>query len=1124
MKWLREHHLWVFFLFISLIFLSEISCLSESNQRLNANNPVPPSEGDDDDTPQPDPDETPVNYQYDEVTNQALPATSSQVKLFRLPYFLNSGAGDFLVTSDHKRLFQFDDTGLSYYDFSKPDNGWNVMVDYTAYQGINEDGLQSVVEDPLNPKVIYACGGFNTISDVTNDYQISADLANLFVSTNQGTSFKLLNRDDVSFIEGFDGYDTINGNGDYTGDEINQLLLRVTLGCSGRIQSRYTYEQSTNIEMGFVEARNPRALAFDKRVVAHINGEKVSGRIFMLSFLYGLFEGEVDEQGFYTWKNVFASPVAYDDFIDGGHNVALSDFSSFQYEPQTNDWTTEEIAHWIPTTNLSDYPLQNNNSCQVRLADGALITGSRYDAGCIEPSENYFVGAAVVTDEVSTDLNINPDGTNPAIVYAGFIEDDIFKNGGFYVMYFDTDGKLVKRFELKDRVTGQSLDVRDIAVDNSETIDITVTVGSTTHTFTVSKYLYIAAGKNGMYKGTVYPNGALWLEQINTGLYPREDFISDYLASNGTNYNLQYCGKAIERCGQYTNIDIGVVDNKLFLLSIDALGINFAYDDHHNPVEWKKILPVAGLGSTRTGALSKGEQYAFDYDGNYAGGIDGGLFDPITKEIYLSTDERVYKIHIDSLKDCVNQPASGLSYNCQSGHFEAFHKGYGDRSGYPVFDPLDPDHRLHLARLDGGYINSEWDDSFNQSDQRSTLNSDEGFCAGSYLLSEEDYTALDVDENNKLTTILDSSKTYKRQSQYGTKIAYGDMGNKKIMYVSGSDDKGPTDGFIYRAEFNSEKDKWIWKPAMGDGTCKAVYLFQNHTRDTCVQVCNADSAQSPLPYGAVTTFALSKKNANHVWVIIYNANTLKYELHASTNGGQTWTQQIYTDENGQDMGQLGLASDIEIDPQDGKSVFIAFNNGDLYYKNTVSSHFVNVTNVSTTLGTDALLGHGDNGSIAIINDIDSTVIDNKTHIFLAVSLRCGAGYGLYPLMDCQKPMGGGVYHATVSEGQVSSFEKLNTGSEDVEFFNANSVAVSPVDPQFIVSVGAGLYFSWASGGNIAELSAGAMYTKDGGVTWHKATDVPFNAVNVSAHPENKSVFIIGTANAGVWWLDVEASP
>ncbi len=1058
------------------------------------------------------------NYQYDKVVGQSLPTTEKSLKFFRLPYYFNSSTGGVLLSRDGSRLFQFDDTGIAYRDQTAGAK-WNVIMDFGQYQGIGQDGILSMSQDPVNSDVIYACGGESYASDNIIDNQVGQDLANLFVSYDKGNTFRMLNDSSASFVEGYNGYDTVMGNGRYNGDQINAMILRMALGCAGSGHSRFIYEQATGIEMWIMHAVNDDAVAYDSREHVTVDGVEQSRTVFVNTYLQGLFKGVIDENGFYTWTNIFGKPVSYDDFIDGGKGSPMYDPARYQYAPQQNDWTAEQIASYRPESNLSQYdPVAG--SCSFVTADGRRITGTPYNGKCLESSENHKVGTSVVIDETTTADTDNPSPL--ALMYAGYMTNDLFKNGGFFAIYLDENSNVLTSRELMHPVTGVHLDVRDIVVDPTHKVNIVMTVRGQTYRLSASKYFYVAAGRNGIFRGTVLSNGGIVLQDLNTDLYTRDDFLIDRARNQ---YNYSYCGPGSQdRCGQFITINRAEVDGVNYLLAIELTGIYLAIEDYTNPPHWQRLGPLSLFGSTRVGGLNPSEEEGFETNGNFGSTVMGGVIDTEAGEIILPLGELIYKVPFDSLRPCIND--QNVTYDCLAGDFEAFHEGFGDRTGNPIFDIADPDHTMHMSRLDGGYIYSSWSDEFASADVHTNLDTEAGFCAGSYLVTDQDYQNLSVDADQKLTASLvraPYSYTLLRQSQYGNKISSSSSSDKKVMYVSGADDSGRNDGFIYRAQYDDESDKWHWAPAMGDGECRAVYPYENHSLSVCVQLCNSDSGAHPLPLGAVLGHAVSNQNPDKVWVIVYNKNNSQNELYLTEDGGQNWTRQnFYRDDAGQSLSTLGMPTQMTVQDNDDNGILLAYPSRDVYYYHPEKGSFINVTQFSSSTGSKTLLGKGANGRLPYITDMKTMTEGQKSYVYLSVAVSCGGASGVYPISECQEAMGGGVYRAEISGHEVSQFVKLNADSPDVEFFNASSLAVSPANPQYIVAVGSGLAFDWSGGGNVAELTSGAMYTKDGGKTWKLVTDVAFNALKVSAHPEKANIFLVSTTGAGIWWLDLEA--
>lgn len=1048
--------------------------------------------------------------------------------LSRLPYFLNSSAGEVMVTSNKNKYIHFDDTNGAT-KVIKDDifsTSWQQIIDLGDYADAPMGGFGSVVEDPANPLVFYACAGSESTSDSSIDSQTDFDRLGLFRSTDEANSFVNISKTKTSTILNVPGY----GDVDETN---NQVLSRYILGCPSRIYSRFIYDQKANIEMYIRGARNEHMMAFDPRTTITINGKKMSQTVYAISPLFGVFRGTYNNDGKLTWINVDESvqdefeswPSFYDDGLVAARSNTI-DFASYDYKPQTNDNASA-------TDYRSCYPYDTtlktcNYQWKGRTLVGTIDRTCPASARCRE-TETHRVHTAIVTDPISISSQYNQTADQNLIMYKGAMTNDLWPNGGFW--RGEETGDETHPIDWTEFMDGTiHLDVRDIAIDASQTI--TLDSGQT-----VAKYVYIAAGDNGFYIGTTSSDGKFSIKSYNDYLYPRTQFDADYVATGS--YDTNHC-TVPDRCGQYQNVNVATIDGTTYILVIDMTGFYVASftakDGPPSPLSFARLQLKAPY-STRDGALSDSEQEIFDTT-HFSSTTEGGAIDPFRKSIVIPSEERIYTLNLSDLTTAEYTLASGLksgsitkTYLFGSGKFHAIHAGFGDRGGQPL---ITKDGTVHISRLDGGYAVFGFDQTLKQTFITQTHSVEDGFCPKTFFVpdtaSEPDISKYDLDHDQKIdsafsayfdgkTTIPDFVSA--RSAIYGGNIVSGidSKTGEEFFYHGASSGSTVDDGSIHKAHYNKDTKSWQLSLATGDKTCQAYYPYNNGAKNSCVYLCDAeDSSIAALPtdrsYSLIT---IDPHNSDNVWTIGSQNSTTPYLLYHSIDGGMHWTLETYVDSSGT---SLSTSSHVPVamlvDPINPEVIYITYSESGVYKRQMNKSGKYYFENISYAIGDDnsfsQTLSLKNTTDLPVIYDIEAVKEGAHTRLYIAVDPFCDAGSGIFPESICQTPDGGTVFSLLV--GVDTQWKRMF----DSPLFGAVDIAISPLNPNYIVVAGSSNFLNYS--GNLENSQGGLMVSKDAGATWAHVTSDPLNVLAIGASNQKASQFAMWL-KAGMWLLDID---
>lgn len=1053
------------------------------------------------------------------IKNQTIPTNDVNVTLTELPYYENSGFGDVLISRDGKTYVHFDDTGISFRDMSDSDGVWHSFLNFPDYDGIQNYGVGSVAQDPAGEDVYYFCmgtaGAASTDSFV--DYKIGLDMAAIFRTTDLFGSAERVSEHDTMLLTGLPNGIDYNANDDH-----HRMLQRYVMGCSGQAGGRYIYDQITNTESWWEMIRNTHLFAFDPRETVHVGDETVSKTFYFNTYLQGLARCTYDDTGYIDCDIIQNAAQYYD---ENAADYPWTDFIYYEYTPQTNDGATaDERSQYAPV----------DGSCSFVTSDATNITGT-LDATtglCVE-EEVQYVGTAVVVDPVSIDTTLNTADA-PTVLYSGYLVNDLWTHGGLFRGIANADGGF-DWTELKHPEDGTSLDVRDLVMDDRHTV--TLAGGQV-----VAENFYVAAGNNGVFKGTVATDGAVTLTELHTGLYTRDDLHDDVLA--GKSRDPYLCG-GLADCGQFINIDMAYQsDGTVVLLTTEeGGGIHYAIDDHVSPVTWYRIWQLAGntstfATSTRDGALSETQQEEWAANGkNFSTPHEGSAIDPVTGALVIPD---LYIYRVDSID--FTKPGmvikNGKTYYGASGAFHAIHEGFGDRGGDAMYDPYtanqpDQSTRIHIACMDGGYDNFSYDADYKLDEDQTGKLIEDGLCLSAYTVPEgTDLNALDANGDS----ILDKSAasyTSLRQMAYGLFIDIvpktGSSGDY-VMYIAGNKSDDMTIGVVYRGDYDHEKGKFTFSLATGDKNCKAFYPYGNSNKNTCTYICaeQTDASDTPdgtLPISGPKTMAVDPNNSDHLVTVLWRKSDLKWTLYDSWNGGQSWNDRsaIYVDESGaslSDQGSTALGK-VLVDPRDSDILYVLINNvNKLYMKDKGADFFTDITamNADDNLASAVFTGQGTTGKYPSIYDFALVNEDGKTRAYLAANVFCDAGWGVYGTSVACGTIDGGLYTRLI--GAEDDWTRLNTDG-DVQNMTTYRIAISPVNAKHIVITGTTGAFGWGSMGNMADAIAGIAYSTDG-VNFKRVTDVPLGATNPYPHPTDENKFIVKVEGSGLYELNLAA--
>lgn len=1021
------------------------------------------------------------------VRGNTVPTLDANVSFTEWPYYEHSGMGNYLISGD--TIFNFADQGINKRDLTDAKGMWGRFENWGTWQATaSYFGTASLIADPSDTtgSTLYLCTG-STLSGLDEedvDYRLGLDLAGIWRSD-----------------DSLDSVQRLNGGGS---------LAERFFGCVGRAMTRYVRDEidaTTSIERWWMMTRG-HLFAFDTSQTLTVNGHTISKYFYFNSFLQGTWMGEVASDGSsITWTSIHKKPVYHDNKLVEYWEDLTEDDKYYEYKPQVDDDgnTTDKRSCYASTKTTT-----NDHECNYTL-DGEVVEGS-YDpttctslgyAGndCLE-DENIALGTAVVID---------PNNMN--VLYTGYAYHPLFPHGGVFVGVKKSGATFTESdfTELTNPDTGSPLDVRDIIIDDSQT----VTVSGKKR----SKFIYII-GEAGVMRGTVGTDGKITLKSANTGLYPRDTMLADYRTTGS--YDTSLCADT-SSCGVYISMSRGVVGGKTYLALAGFDGLFYAVDDGSGSLDWKWLRGLSSYtqtdGSTwtvqRDGALDNTTSESFaNNNSNWGGYLEGAIVDADRSRIVFTMGGLIYYVNIDDLAD---------SDFTMHGYYE----GMTDYGGNAVYDPIDSEHVAHISRLDGGYRYLKRDNKNKLDKFFRYYYTDVGLCINMYHVTDASGYATGDSVNF-------GSADYVRGIAYGNRVVFGKKSDgTQLVYLGAYDYDDYYEGGILRGEYNASTGEYVWKTASGEDMCVAVYPSWNATKNSCAYACttptDTDKARPLMGGGKI---AVDPDDGLHLITIGGRQSDKVYVMYETFDGGDSWTLlDMLKDENGTSLASLGSVTDLLFDPQDSNILYTAYATYGVwkldktlgYFKLLAEPQLGATDSLPAGSSTKFTLGSASHYKTPTINDIDITLDADTgaTQIIAAVSLFCDSQvgtYGYWPTISCTGENGGGAYAMRV--GVDSTFTKLNKDADgDLKYFDAGGVAVAPANPDHIVVTGSD--YDWSGGGNPDNYTSGIMYTTDGGTTWQAVSSQNIYATTVAAHPTDADKFIIGMH--GVWELDLSAT-
>lgn len=997
-----------------------------------------------------------------------LPVTSDTLSATQLGYFENSSPwGGITELTANGLLLYVSETGFYYKNINDSDGRWQkvFLSNNGGYEGIADPGVGSAVADPANPDVIYFCSGAN----------------GLFGSNGNIDSFTYLDTGNI-----FRSVDNLVTHTMIAGQ--NSYWERLVLGCPGGGYARYIVETEPDpdIEM-WVMANHGPLFAFDNRTTVTVNGEALSQKFYFMTHNKGLYQLTLSSDGssMATATSIDMTPRIVD---DGGWGTAYTgagiseDLHKYQYAPQRS-----------ATDYRSTYLDDGTGNCNYNYL-GVDVEGTSDGAGNCTENEIHGIGSVVILDPVYHAYNKSVGENTKAILWTGYFIQPVWPHGGLRRVVIDSSGSATAtEITYTDLSTGStiSLDVRDIDCDEQQKTTLTSTGEQ------VSKYCYVAAGRNGVFKVTTDVDGSIDVAAINdsdgTFTFKTRDMYMTECAGISCSDTVSY---------QSADIDQEYIDGVSYLFLVTSSGVYYATDDFSGSVEWHDI---SGPGRSW-----------------------GGAVDTANKTLYIGSNEELESLSLDHLTD-TDLPWTGTG-------------GFADRSGFRL--AYDPDHQnwIHFTDLDGTYGYLKLDDDLNITESKyagEVRTVGVGICYG---MIYGDPNTLDADGNHHLDASY--SGTVIRYNSYGDRVLFAeDLATGKNKIIISSNYYDGDDGAIHVCQWD-ENENLECVLATGDNSCTSKYWYWNSSENACVTVCDLSQSPNPLPTMSLGGLAVNPLDANEMYVIGYDGST--YHLYGTSDGGANWTNRdswyVYGSSAGSSLQALGNNVDMVFDPQDGKSVYITYyGKYGIFKLDTDLGYVTNISNLDLSADDNAsatTLGSYRGQSYTTLGDpkyympfsrnIDAVVdaTTGKTRLYMAIQPFCDAGWGVWPETNCTTTNGGGLYTRLVDSDSTAdasiAWTKLNYSSESLRYFMAYDFAVSPVDPNYIVVAGTN-DFGWGSAGNPANLSAGIIYSKDGGSSWSSLTNETVNAKSASADPFDKNRFAAGLQGAGTWLLDLDTT-
>ena len=573
--------------------------------------------------------------------------------LTQLPHFGWSSFGvNLLLTED--RMVMCSDTPSNSLDLTTPDAIWTPFHGEDASLGLDERHYGMAV-DPVNSDVFYYCGG--NVFDKNMSYRVGFENGSLHRSLDSLTSSSR-----AFWSRPTDPADKTR-------------MENYALGCAADLGSGLENDGFLASGDRFkLFAHGPR-FAFDSTDTIAVRDDSwppeqpsvtVSKRLYFMSYLHGLWEGSYGSDGLVRWSRIHGAPEYCEtlnaDCSCGSVDLDSADTKHFDFGYPAADECPE------PTDGTSCSDIETG--VELRLVERVVeVDDDPTVVRVCQEIEEHWVGTSVTVD---------PQNAN--VLYAGYAVTNKWPRGGLYRLVRQTDGSFIEtRLPYVDPMTGdRDLDIRDIVIDPFRTV-VTDSMG------TVSQFIYVAAGSDGMFRAKVQSDGTVDLEAFNAGLYPRRQYLEDVAAGEDTP-----CCSAPDRCGEVVAIDQGRIGGQSYLVLIDGDnpgGAYYAPENFTDTVSWTRIYNLGAEGS---------------YTHKYAQSI---VVDDVNDRFIVGTGGAF-------LFD-INVPADLPSASVDCGSLEVTTWTHLPNIGMAtnafqdvVYDPVLPDSRLHATTFDEGYIPS----------------------------------------------------------------------------------------------------------------------------------------------------------------------------------------------------------------------------------------------------------------------------------------------------------------------------------------------------------------------------------------------------------------------------------
>lgn len=986
------------------------------------------------------------------------------VNIWQIPYFENSSPwGGITDLSDEGYLFYTSETGLYYRNVNEEGYRWKRFFNFEDYHGKNffNGAVGMAMQDPLG--AIYFCTG-------TTGYWGNGGVVDAFIYHDMGGIFRA--DKNLNLAVQMAGH--------------KKAWERLTIGCPGDGYARYIIETEPNpdIEMWVLANRAP-VMAFDDR---EAGADGTYSKVFYhITHNRGLYRATLDDDGeVETWDALHYTPSLYDTGEAGGVFDAAgfsSDSLYYEYKPQT---TTD-------TDRRDRYDPDSGTNCNYEI-DGLMVYGD-YDSSekkCIE-HEKHGIGTFVILDPVYHAYNKSNNVKTKAILYAGYMVQPTWPDGGLYRIIIDSAGKATATEITFTKDTGEviHLDARDMNCDAQQK----TTIGSGTslaQNEQIAKYCYVAGGRNGVFKLTMGSD-------LQTTVTPLSESDGTFTFKTRDDYMEECAGTTCTDTVSYqaAGIDQTYIDGVSYLALAMTHGKTYwAKEDFSGTLSWHDI---SGTGSSWNLVL-----------------------DARTRTLYTGSNGTLAHVSFDDVL---------------AGTPEWVDEEMGDRaSAQVVFDRSDP-RRLHFPGLDPTYSTVAWNEDM--SERLEYYRPMElGFCYG---------MTYDMSEGINVSQAADVF----RYDSYGINV-YTSVNvetGKDVLYVGAVHFNGLYDGATHRGEWDDTLGDYKWALATGDhgsdgGACSATKHYSAAT--VCFNQCDESKSANALPTGWMSHLIVDPQDDRKIYAVIKTSSSENWKLYKSEDRGANWSYYgkdvfVYGKAGGTTLGSsVANLYKIIADPQDRDIFYLFFHyNYGIFkldlnkgYVESISNPDTTVDNVqnATTLGTyngaTYTIGSDTLYKIPNIYDMQATIDEDSgmTRLTIAVTPYVDSGWGVFPESSATFSGGGGLYTRLINNNDATAdaaiqWEKLNTADAELSHFMAYRFSFSTLNPKIGCMAGPN-YFAWTSGGNPPDVTAGIACTKDGGATWFRPFTGLVNPTSITASLTDANVFAFSVQGGGLWLMDL----